>query len=115
MNKLIKYPEFSILPKTDAANVVENIQHWIKNGRNDCLVNYCRPDNSEVGYRFVRDEDFLETKEEEQKILGRNVKIVFTRYAESRDHFWPVYFTTRKITAKCITMEKSISTKMTIN
>jgi|GEM_PF-4736230 hypothetical protein len=99
MSKLINYPEFSPLPKTDAANVIENIQYWIKNEKQDRLQNFCRPNDSEIGYRFVRDEDFLETIEAEHTILRRKVKIVFTRYAETKDHFCPLYFTTRKITA----------------
>lgn len=100
MSKLIIYPEFSPLPKTDAANVIENIQHWIKNHKKDRLQDFCRPNDSEIGYRFVRDEDFLETKEVEQTILRRKVKIVFTRYAHTTDHFCPLYFTTRKIIAE---------------
>jgi len=100
MSKLIKDPEFSPLPKTDAANVIENIRHWVNTDNKISLRRYCRPDDSEIGYRFVRDEDFLETIEMEQTILRRKVRIVFTRYAETRDHFCPLYFTTGKITVE---------------
>jgi hypothetical protein len=102
MSKLIKYPEFSPLPPcTDAANVVENIQNWINRREEDKLKLYCRPDNSDIGYRFVEEEDFLETKEEEQTILQRKVRIVFTRYAEVKSIAWyPLHFTTRMITAQ---------------
>ncbi|MDR1716474.1 MAG: hypothetical protein LBS20_11585 [Prevotella sp.] len=100
MSKPIRYPVFSPLPKTGAANVIENIRLWIKNENKDRLRNFCRPDDSETGYRFVRDEDFLETIEMEQTILRRKVRIVFTRYAETRDHFCPLYFTTGKITVE---------------
>jgi hypothetical protein len=100
MSKLIKYPGFSPLPKTDAANVVENIHNWINRGMANKLETFCRPAQNETGYRFVNDEDFLETKEEEQTILRRKVRIIFTRYAETRDHFCPLYFTTREITAE---------------
>jgi hypothetical protein len=88
-------------PFTDAANVIENIQNWISRGMEHKLRNYCRPDKSEIGYRFVREDDFLETIEEEQTILRRKVHIVFTRYAERSDlSFCPLYFSTRKITAE---------------
>lgn len=102
MSKLIKYPEFSPLPpSTDAANVVENIQNWINRGKEDKLKLYCRPDNSDIGYRFVEEKDFLETKEEEQTILRRKVRIVFTRYAEVKSIAWyPLHFTTRMITTQ---------------
>ena len=99
-SKLIKYPEFTPLPKTDAANVIENIQRWIEKGNESRLTTFCRLDNSELGYRFVNDNDFLEKIEEEHTLLRRKVKIVFTRYAESRDHIWPLYFSVRKITAE---------------
>ncbi|MDR1504567.1 MAG: hypothetical protein LBT43_19135 [Prevotella sp.] len=101
MSKLIKFPEFSPLPRTDAANVIENIQNWINKGMEHKLRNYCRPDNSGIGYRFVNEGDFLETIEEEQIILRWKVKIIFTRYVERRDYsFCPLYFSTRKITVE---------------
>jgi len=102
MSKLIKYPEFSSLPPfTDAANVVENIQNWISRGMEHRLRNYCRPDKSEIGYRFVTEDDFIETIEEEQIILKRKVHIAFTHYAERRDlSFCPLHFSTDKITAE---------------
>lgn len=98
--KLIKYPEFSLLPKTNAANVIENIQRWIEKGKEARLNTFCRPDNSQIGYRFVNDDDFLETIEEELTVLRRKVKIVFTRYADSRDHLCPLWFSVRKITVE---------------
>jgi phage-related protein len=102
MSKLIKYPEFSLLPPfTDAANVIENIRNWINKGMVKSLEYYCRPDNSEIGYRFVTEEDLLETIVEEQTILRRQVKITFIRYAERKDiSFCPLYFSTCKITVE---------------
>ena len=99
MSKLINYPKFSPLPPfTDAANVPENIQNWINRSKDDKLKLYCRPTDSDLGYRFVCEEDFLETVEEEQVILRCKVKVIFTRYAEVRDRAWcPLHFTTRFI------------------
>ncbi|MCS2956961.1 hypothetical protein NXX53_06675 [Bacteroides salyersiae] len=75
MSKLIIFPQFSPLPPcTDTANVVENIRNWIERGKEETLTLYCRPDNSEIGYRFARDEDFLETIEQEQTILRRKAR-----------------------------------------
>lgn len=102
MSKLITYPQFSPLPPcTDAANVTENIRNWIERGKDEQLKLYCRPNDSEMGYRFVRDEDFLETIEQEQTILRRKVKIKFTRYAHASSPSWyPLHFTTRNVTAE---------------
>ena len=102
MSKLIIFPQFSPLPQcTDTANVVENIRNWIERGKEETLTLYCRPDNSEIGYRFARDEDFLETIEQEQTILRRKLKIIFTRHAHTTSPSWyPLHFTTRKITAE---------------
>lgn len=102
MSRLIKYPEFSPLPpSTDAADVIENIRNWIEQKREDKLKLYCRPDSSKTGYRFVQEEDFLETKEEIQTILRRKVRIVFTRYVEVKSRAWyPLHFTTRMITVQ---------------
>jgi len=92
-SKLAPLPEFHPLPEyTDAANVEENIKHWIDT-KSANLDMFCRKDSTnKYGYRFVNSEDFKDIIDETRKIMGVDVQFTFTRRVHTTDHLCPLYF-----------------------
>lgn len=92
-SKLIKYPTFSALPQSQAANVPENITNWINIGKWDMISKFCRPSGLNDGYRFVTTDDLSEIKIERQTVLGKECTLIFSRFVERRDiSFCPWWF-----------------------
>lgn len=94
-SSLIKLPEFKELPKTQLANVPENIENWIAKEKWHMLEQFCRPSGN--GYRFVDTRDLGDVKVIAQKILGRYVTCIFRRIIWTTDSFCPLYFTEKKV------------------
>lgn len=93
-SKLIKRPAaFRSLPKTDAANVPENIENWISKGRWSMIEDFCRPTGLGKGYRFVTAEELSEIKCVQEKLLGKECTIIYSRRVHAKDSFCPLYFT----------------------
>ncbi|WP_428743114.1 hypothetical protein [Tenacibaculum sp.] len=105
----VKIPKFADLPKTDLANVDENIQNWINKGEKNMLQAFCIEDNTKpLGYRFKRCGDLWEYKIEVQKIFKKDIVLRFTRIPETKDHFCPLYFTESEMRIEII-CPKSLS------
>ena len=93
-SKILKIPEFKPIPQTNAANVQENIYHWLKTNQHDKIEKFCIKDgNYESGYRFISTEDLDETVIIRQVIMGIECKISWFRRLNTSDHFCPLYFT----------------------
>jgi hypothetical protein len=93
-SKLLQVPEFSKLPDTNAANVEENIVHWITKGDRFAIDTFLRPDSSRPnGFRFVSDADFTEIKTVNQVISKVPVSVKYTRKAHRANiSFYPLGF-----------------------
>ena len=92
-SKLIKYPTFSALPQSEAANVPENITNWINRGKWNMISKFCRPSGMDDGYRFVTTDELCEIKIEHQTLLGKECTLIFSRFVERRDiSFYPLWF-----------------------
>ena len=93
--KLIQ-PNFPKPPQTDAANVKENIDRWIKQKGlmgNSKLDIFCIKDPSGYnGYRFIRNSDLTIEKKIEQSLIGVAFRVHYIRMTETKDHFCPLYF-----------------------
>lgn len=107
-NKLLIIPTFQSIPQSTAANVEENIIHWIKKGDVDKLNTFCRPcTRSKTGYRFINSDDLIEIITTQQTIQGIDFNIRWTRTLHTTDHFCPLWFSERYL--KCILFHKDIS------
>lgn len=80
-------------PRTEAADVEENIVLWVKNNPNN-LELFCRPDETRPnGYRFIRATDLTQTETREKLIKKKVVTFTFVRKYYTTDHFCPLWFT----------------------
>lgn len=107
MSKFFTYPEFSVLPCTDAADVPENIQNWVNRGKPDTTFSRCIKTSQEPyaieGYYWKKDEDFTEVKELvfvfRYNRKGYPYKVKFTRkaYRPNNRGFLPLCWSARPI------------------
>jgi len=92
-SKILVVPEFPKLPRTDAADVNENIDLWIDDNREGRIKSFLiKDEKGHRGYRFVRSSDLESIINTEQEILGIKVKLEFKRGVETRDSFCPLWF-----------------------
>jgi hypothetical protein len=99
MSKLIHYPAFRPVPKSNMADVQENLERVFHSNsdKDKELLVFCNSGpGSYMGYRFVRAEDLTQTIRTEQwfKRSKDNVclEFYFTRFYHTTDHFCPLYF-----------------------
>jgi hypothetical protein len=100
-SKLLILPPFTSLPKSDAADVKENIDLWLDLDRRDRINSFLRPwDKGYRGYRFVTSEDLKQVKYTNQVIIGVHISVEFTRIAHTPNYsFCPLWFNERRIDA----------------
>lgn len=92
-SKILVFPTFKPIPKTQLANVQENIENWKKRGCTDMLETFCRPDCSiPSGYRFVTCSDLVESITTTQTIKKIPFEITYTRRLQTKDRLCPLYF-----------------------
>jgi hypothetical protein len=99
-SRLLKYPAFKPLPPfTEAANVEENIAHWLnqKEGpikhKQDCIKNYLIEDASrKLGYRFITADDLTEEILTVQTLSKKQITVIFKRRYHWTDSFCPLHF-----------------------
>lgn len=86
----LELPEFSPLPKTDAADCQENIERWEKTNPGK-LDRFTRIENGKR--RFIRAEDLRQVIEFDRKIKGVDVTFRYTQHVHANDHYCPLWFT----------------------
>lgn len=92
--RILIRPDFKEIPKSDAANVQENIERWLHKGMVEMILIFCRKDpRYKTGYRFIRIEDLDETIITQQKIKGIDFEVIwFRRLHTINTRFYPLYF-----------------------
>lgn len=89
----LKEPIFKDVPKTDAANVNDNIDNWISRGMNQMIEKFLRPyEQGYKGYRFINSSDLTETVEVEEKYKGVCFFMVYERHYKPYGSLDPLYF-----------------------
>lgn len=97
-SKYITIPDFSHLPRTNAADVTENIDLWLDSGQQDKVEKFLRPfEQGYRGYRFINSSDLKEEKTLQWVVNRTIINVRFTRYAKSWN-FTPLWFNVDKIT-----------------
>lgn len=86
-------PLFKPIPQSDAADVEENIEFWIKNKRQGMLDAFCVPNaKAKTGYSFISASDLDETVLVEITILKTPVKFWVTNFHMSKGSLDPLWF-----------------------
>ena len=104
--KILVPPIFIDLPRTNFANVPENIDNWIEKGETSMLDSFCRtpeqdkdlPESTKRhlryhnGYRFISSSDLDQKLETTQEVSGVTIKCLWSRKVHYSDHFCPLWF-----------------------